>query len=202
MPRINGFARNHQNTSLPEQMHNKFLKLPLLAQAAFWGAIGYTAVMGLRAHNNEGFINDVVFVPIIEEILYRGILQPVIQKGQEVWNKYRGTKMDETSTRNRVLASSVLFGLSHSDPKSMVECAWNLGRGCGYLKEKTGSLFAPIAWHMKHNFIAESVLKKYVPQALFYPPLFYSMGKKIWPIPDFITKPIQTALTRLSGISR
>lgn len=125
------------------------------------------AVQGIGSYGNQGLTNDVLLVPIVEEIFYRGAIQQGIKKGQEAWNRYQGTKMDETSTRNRVLASSVIFGSAHSGLQNQIEHTWNLGRGTGYLYEKTGSLFAPMALHMTYNFIANTPLRNYIYQGMY-----------------------------------
>jgi len=161
--------------------------------------VGYAATQGLIAQGNQGLLNDVVFVPIIEEIFYRGVIQKSIEKVQGAWNRYQGTQMDETSTRNRVLASSMIFGAAHSGLKNQIEHTWNLGRGTGYLYEKTGSLFAPISLHMTHNLIANTSLRNYIYQGMDYPVLFYLLGKKILPIPDCITKPITSMAGKVAG---
>lgn len=180
----------YQAASSIQRSHNKYLKLSPAARTIIWSAMACFAFMGVQAERNEGLVNDVIFVPIIEEA-GRGVIHFGIEKAQKAWNDHQKTKMDETSVRNRVLASSAIFSLMHL-PLDPMEHFWNLGRGCGYLTEKTGSLFAPVLLHMKHNFIAGTFLRSYIPKGIFYPPFFYLLGKKMFPIPDFITNKISS----------
>lgn len=183
------------NDSLLQNLKKSYNNVPPAVSAVLWAGIGYAALQGVMRYQNEGFFNDVVLVPIVEEVLFRLFAHGVIEKTQQIWNKFNKTEMDETSIRNRVLAASLLFGVNHY---TFGQAFWNLGRGCGYLYEQTGSLAPAIALHMYHNYISYSALRPYVRQEFTYPVLFYALGKKMFPIPDFVTKPISSIASKVT----
>jgi hypothetical protein len=183
----------------PQTIHNKYLNLPPLAKTTLWAALGAFAVEGLRQTKEDNFITDLIYIPIFEEIAFRGIVPSIIHKGQEIWNRYRKTNMDESSTRNRVVASSLIFGAAHtSSLQSAVENTWNLGRAAGYLGEATGSLFAPLGIHMLTNLIAITSLRRYIPAVVVYPPIFYALQKKPLPIPDCVTSTLKNLCAQVA----
>lgn len=91
-----------------------------------------------------------LFAPIGEELFFRGILQSVAKKlAPRRWG----------SLRHRWLAiaiSAIAFGLMHWGTPHFIPALICLGVILGYLYEKRGSLFVPIAVHVLFN--AKSLL--------------------------------------------
>lgn len=97
------------------------------------------------------FVSLVVLPPIVEEIMVRGFLFPGLRK--------------KLSFLSAAIISSALFGLAHLGGGEGGSAIWIatidtfiLGMVLSYLREKTGSLWAPIAVHAVKNFIAFSFL--------------------------------------------
>ncbi len=92
---------------------------------------GWTAVMAALV---------VIAGPIIEEVMYRGLLQEAMRRaGASPWQA--------------ILLTSVLFALAHV---GVVEAhallgLFVLGLGLGWSYERTGRLWAPIVMHMLFN---------------------------------------------------
>ena len=93
------------------------------------------------------FASLVIMPPLAEEILVRGFLYSGLKKGlPTIW---------------AVLITSALFGMAHLEPGSDAPLLWvaaidtfTLSLVLIYLREKTGSLHAPIGLHMLKNGVA------------------------------------------------
>lgn len=87
------------------------------------------------------------FAPIIEEIIFRGIIQKgLINKG--------------VKPRNAIIISALIFGLVHFNPWQFIG-AFLLGLVLGVVYFKTKSLLMPILLHFFNNTIAAIMLKFY-----------------------------------------
>lgn len=78
-----------------------------------------------------------VLVPIAEEVVFRGIVYPVLR-----------ARLGETA--GAVVISAVIFGAFHIYPFQVL-VAFVLGIPLAWLRQRSGSLVAPIALHMTHN---------------------------------------------------
>ena len=97
------------------------------------------------------FISAVLIAPIIEEIVFRGMLLRAFAKHTPVWTA--------------VLFSSIVFSLIHFTPGVFFPLMI-LGAVMAVLTVKTRSIYPAIVFHMINNsmaFVAEIVLK-YAPQ--------------------------------------
>ena len=87
------------------------------------------------------------FAPIIEEILFRGIIQKgLINKG--------------VKPQTAIIVSALVFGLVHFNPWQFIG-AFLLGLILGVVYFKTKSLLMPILLHFFNNTIAVILLKFY-----------------------------------------
>ena len=82
------------------------------------------------------FISLVLVAPIVEEILFRGLLL-------RIWVKKWGLL-------GAVFLSSLVFGALHADP--IGACAFGIGMSILYLR--TQSLYLPILCHIVNNVVA------------------------------------------------
>lgn len=79
-------------------------------------------------------------VPILEELVFRGFVQaPFVRH----WGRWPG-----------VIMSSMLFALAHLSDVQAVLPLFVLAMALGWLRERTGSLAAPIALHVANNAAA------------------------------------------------
>lgn len=86
----------------------------------------------------------VLFAPLLEEILFRGIIQKgMINNGVKPWAA--------------ILVSSLIFGLFHLNPWQLVGATF-MGVVLGMVYHKTQSLLMPILLHAFNNFIAAFML--------------------------------------------
>jgi membrane protease YdiL (CAAX protease family) len=88
------------------------------------------------AQNVLGFVSVVLIVPVLEELMFRGVL---LRRWAQKWDK-----------RKAIIFSSLVFGLLHADPIG----AFAFGVGMCVLYLKTQSLFVPILCHAFNNLIA------------------------------------------------
>lgn len=122
-------------TQLPDQIAVKFLK------STFDDPIYFTLAV----------ISIIIFAPLIEETLFRGFLQTYIRK--------------HLGSKQAILITSVCFALFHYAAGQglgnipIVTALFFLALFLGFLYEKQGSLFAPMALHGAFNAI--SVLNLY-----------------------------------------
>ena len=96
-----------------------------------------------------GFLIAVVSAPIIEEILFRGIIFKAIRKISPAWIA--------------IAVSSVLFGIYHMNIVQAVYATF-MGVVAGIIYEKKKNLIFPILVHFANNLIA--FLQDAMPQAL------------------------------------
>lgn len=90
------------------------------------------------------YILTVLFAPVLEEILFRGIVQKgLINKG--------------VKPMNAILISAFTFGVFHLNPWQSVN-AFLLGLVLGVVYYKTKSLLMPILLHAFNNFISAYML--------------------------------------------
>jgi membrane protease YdiL (CAAX protease family) len=79
-------------------------------------------------------------VPVLEEIVFRGFVQtPFVRR----WGRWPGVAM-----------SSTVFALAHLSDVQAVLPLFVLAMALGWLRERTGSLAAPIALHVANNAAA------------------------------------------------
>lgn len=90
------------------------------------------------------FLSVAIFVPISEELYFRGLLHRLFQPYFKLWL--------------RVLLSSTLFALAHFDSLGVAASSFVMGVVIAVAYEKTRSLWLPIAIHMTTNGIAMVML--------------------------------------------
>ena len=100
------------------------------AEVIYFDGYGYPLLANLLA-----LISFVVLAPVIEEIMFRGIL---LHRWTQKWGLTKA-----------VLVSSVLFGVAHTDPIGAV--AFGIGMCVLYLR--TQSLLVPIICHAANNLV-------------------------------------------------
>lgn len=109
---------------------------PLLA---LFPAEWYEKLSGAIGQGGWSVATAVVLAPILEEWLFRGIVQPpAVAK----WGAFRG-----------ILVSAALFGVIHLMPMQVIN-AFFVGLVLGYLYYKTGSLVPVILLHALNNGVA------------------------------------------------
>lgn len=86
------------------------------------------------------FLTSVIFAPILEELLYRGVIL---------------RKLSGISNNFAIFMSALMFGCMHGNLLQAVLC-FLVGIVLGYAAVKTSSLVLPIAGHMFINFTATS----------------------------------------------
>ena len=94
--------------------------------------------------NILGFISLVAIGPVIEEVLFRGLLL-------RIWIKKWGLVKS-------VVLSSLVFGALHADP--IGACAFGIGMSILYLR--TQSLYLPVLCHAVNNLIAWLIEAGYI----------------------------------------
>jgi membrane protease YdiL (CAAX protease family) len=91
-------------------------------------------------------IGAAVLAPVIEEILFRGVIQSALRTRFSTWGA--------------IFATSALFTLAHvpgwvllemHPPPDQIAAVFLIGVVCGWLKEKTGSLAPPVLAHIANN---------------------------------------------------
>jgi len=85
----------------------------------------------------------VVLAPLVEEILFRGLLQRLVSRA---WGPWAG-----------IVVSALVFGLVHGEPWFLFGLI-AVGLVLGFLYEATGSLIACWAAHALHNAVSLVVL--------------------------------------------
>ena len=85
------------------------------------------------------FFAIVVAAPVVEELLFRGMLQKALAKYLPIWGA--------------ILLSSFLFALVHGQPYA-IPGLMSLSLAFGYLYHRTGSLRTNIILHMANNAFA------------------------------------------------
>ncbi len=129
------------------------------AQEAFkgilLGAVAYGSLrMIVRAGGSDTLIGGCVFLPIAEEIVYRGALPKIIDISLNIiQGRPKTTAQSEARKTARAVISAAYFGYHHDDLPLLK--FWLLGRALGYLKEETGGYLLPIALHIINNTAAE-----------------------------------------------
>lgn len=117
---------------------------------AFFGPFyeSFVAQMASLSLNNYSLILlTVILAPILEEVLFRGIIQKsIIKKG--------------VNPRLSILISSLIFGAFHIYPWQFVG-AFMLGLILGLVYEKTQSLWLSILLHAFNNLIAALLMINY-----------------------------------------
>jgi uncharacterized protein len=86
-----------------------------------------------------GFFAIAVAAPLVEELLFRGLLQNALGKYLPIWGA--------------IILSSFLFSLVHLQPYA-IPGLMSLGIAFGYLYHRTGSLRTNIMLHMANNAFA------------------------------------------------
>lgn len=137
---------------------------------------------------NEGLLNDVILVPIFEEILYRGIVQSV---AGVAYTSFKGKPKNQAQIAAlktfRAVAGAAVFGLHHE--LGVLQKFWFLGRACAYLKEESEGYVLPIALHMTHNALAMTMEDWLVNRSIPLPlaltvdaAVLWALGKRINPL--------------------
>jgi uncharacterized protein len=85
------------------------------------------------------FLAIAVAAPLVEELLFRGLLQTALAKYVPVWAA--------------IIVSSLLFALVHGQPYA-IPALMSLSIAFGYLYHRTGSLRTNIILHMANNIFA------------------------------------------------
>jgi len=88
-------------------------------------------------------LGGVVLAPLVEEILFRGLLQRLVSRA---WGPWAG-----------IVVSALVFGLVHGEPWFLFGLI-AVGLVLGFLYEATGSLIACWAAHALHNAVSLVVL--------------------------------------------
>jgi len=143
------------------------LKVPLLiiitlANSIFDSKIIYSSTK--IDSNRLSFFKNVIIYPVTEEILFRGIIQPTIQKVASILIITLGTQneeykrnLEDISKRISKTINSILFGLAHYPFGGPMQ-AFSAGLGTYYgeaeLMNKRG-LVASIGCHISNNFFCE-----------------------------------------------
>ena len=111
---------------------------------------------------NERVIKDVLFAPVLEEIAFRGLLQPSIKYAQKAWNWHKGQKATEAQKIFRIRMTAFLFGALHlTNPKPLIAnviqslLAGTDGIAFGHIAELTGSIAPTIFLHGLNNGCVE-----------------------------------------------
>jgi membrane protease YdiL (CAAX protease family) len=86
-----------------------------------------------------GFFAIAIAAPLVEELLFRGLLQNTLARHLPIWGA--------------IILSSLLFALVHLQPYA-IPGLMSLGIAFGYLYHRTGSLRTNIMLHMVNNAIA------------------------------------------------
>ncbi len=85
----------------------------------------------------------VIAAPVLEELLFRGLLQRVV--------------VDRRGVRVGVVVTALLFGAMHLAEPLSVPPLVVLGLATGWLRERTGSLWPPILLHVLNNGLAAAL---------------------------------------------
>lgn len=91
-------------------------------------------------------ISIVIIAPIVEEFLFRGVLQTYLKR--------------RMSPKTAIIVASLCFGLFHFSPGqgfgniSLIVSLFVFGTFLGYVYEKQGSLYASIGLHLAFNFVS------------------------------------------------
>jgi uncharacterized protein len=86
-----------------------------------------------------GFLGIAVLAPVVEELLFRGLLQNALAHKMPIWAA--------------ITLSAFLFSLVHLQPYA-IPALMSLGMAFGYLYHRTGSLRTNILLHMANNSAA------------------------------------------------
>ncbi|MDO5570722.1 MAG: type II CAAX endopeptidase family protein [Bacteroidales bacterium] len=93
-----------------------------------------------------GVIGAVILAPIMEEMIFRGIVLKTLLKTHSVWKS--------------IVVSSLIFGFIHFNPAQSLT-AFIIGLLLGWLYYKTKSLWAPIFVHFLNNFSSVYLMYEY-----------------------------------------
>lgn len=115
------------------------------------------------------WISAVIIAPILEEILFRGVLQswlqrfrretlanpnPLITGGPDLTPEASSATNHQSSIHlSSIIITSVLFGLAHFSQGPAPYSLFVLSLGLGFVYQRTGSIIACITMHMALNFI-------------------------------------------------
>ncbi len=86
-----------------------------------------------------GFVAIAIAAPVVEELLFRGLLQNALAKYMPIWGA--------------IIGASFLFSLVHLQPYA-IPGLMSLSIAFGYLYHRTGSLRTNIILHMANNAMA------------------------------------------------
>ena len=86
-----------------------------------------------------GFVAIAIAAPVVEELLFRGLLQNALAKYMPIWGA--------------IIGASFLFSLVHLQPYA-IPGLMSLSIAFGYLYHRTGSLRTNIILHMANNALA------------------------------------------------
>lgn len=92
------------------------------------------------AHNPFGILSIALLAPILEELLFRGVIQRRLQAmTHKAWVA--------------IIASALIFGVVHGNP-AQIPFATLMGAMFGWLYYRTGSLLPSIVGHVLNNSVA------------------------------------------------
>ena len=92
------------------------------------------------SHNFFGIISMALLAPVLEELLFRGAIQGMLQ--ETLKNPWKS-----------IIISSLIFGIVHMNP-AQIPFAFLLGMIFGWLRYRSGSLLPGIMGHVLNNTIA------------------------------------------------
>ncbi len=127
----------------PSFFRDRVFYFLLLAPLPFWYALH---LFGVRAELNDFWLlfNVVLLYPLVEELFFRGILQPILSKKLH-------HRWGPISSANVV--TSVIFVAAHfiNHPPLWALATFFPSLLFGYVQERSGNVAAPIILHCSYN---------------------------------------------------
>ncbi len=122
-------------------------------------AFGVEELGTAEAYLLEGWPEVAIFLllvgwaPLVEELLFRGFVQSRLQR--------------VTTPGSALVAQAVLFSAVHAVPGSLVSHAV-IGLALGFLRNRTGTLYAPFVLHASYNAWVTLSELGYLPESLMF----------------------------------
>lgn len=104
----------------------------------------------------------VIIGPLMEEILFRGLIMDMIYEAQRRWCDETANSKFQKMTR--IALQGIIFGVAHFRPSQgwgniSIICSITVaGTALGYMREKTNNLAMSYFFHALNNFIATTIL--------------------------------------------
>lgn len=133
----------HQKHMTPTFFRDRIFYFLLLAPLPFWCAL-YLFGNGAKLNDFWPLFNVVLLYPLMEELLFRGILQPILSK------KFH-RRWWLISSAN--LMTSLIFVAAHfiNHPPLWALATFLPSLVFGYMQERSGNVAAPIILHCAYN---------------------------------------------------